>query len=406
MSIPKIEKLDELLGQYIDSKKKILDTKISRLTAPGENYGSEMLRVDLVLKDGETDKEEDLSVVAKLIPISDFFRTMFHVQVTFKNEKEFYNTVVPTLQAFQRKQGATKVIECFPKFYGARSNLENNNGLVDDNAVLILENLKSKGYINVDRFRGFDLNTTKMLLRDIAQFHAVPLALKLNDPETFEKNVKAYLACFHPLPPVPPSDEGGAHLISHLENSENVRHLLPKLLASMKYFGKLATTFREPFATITHRDLWVNNIMIRFDGKKAVDSKIVDFQMYSYDSPATDLFFFLCTSVETSTLKAHFDDLIIYYHKIFVEILESLNIDTAPFSYDLFLDEIAASVGRELAHSIFMLTFIVHGKKGGPAAADDPSKPPKMEEVTIMPETTEKICWILEECERRNWLNF
>lgn len=138
-----IKKLDELIHKFIDEDRKISKSKIKRLTAPGENFGSIMLKVDLVLKDNRGETEE-LSIVAKMLPTSEFFQQVFNVQVSFKLEVAFYEVVVPTLQDFQREQGVKEVIDFFPKFYGARNNL-NGTGKVDEDAVLLLENLKNSG---------------------------------------------------------------------------------------------------------------------------------------------------------------------------------------------------------------------------------------------------------------------
>lgn len=140
-----IEKLEDLIHHYIGNKK-IVNSKTINLTVPGENYGSTILKVDLILEDNEN-MRESLSIFGKMIPESDFFRELFNVQVTFKLECALYATIVPTLQNFQREMGIKKVIDCFPKFYGARMSLENGKN-VDKNAVLLLENMKVSGRVN------------------------------------------------------------------------------------------------------------------------------------------------------------------------------------------------------------------------------------------------------------------
>nr|CAI5861545.1 unnamed protein product [Callosobruchus analis] len=142
--VPKIEKLEDLVAEYIDGQKKIVASKVARLTQPGENYGSEILKVDLVLKSDESGTEERLGVVAKLIPEDEFARKIFDVQYSFVAESEFYNTIVPTLQQFQKQQGMQEMYDFFPKFYGARKNLDGSD-TVDENAVLLLENLTASG---------------------------------------------------------------------------------------------------------------------------------------------------------------------------------------------------------------------------------------------------------------------
>lgn len=138
-----IDKLEELLSQYINKTKKIIDRKITPLTAPGENFGSTIVKLDLVVEN-ENKTREDLNIVAKLIPKLEFFREVFNVAVTFKLETAFYDIIVPTLQNFQREQGMTEIIDFFPKFYGARINLDGSDK-VDDNAIILLENLKVQG---------------------------------------------------------------------------------------------------------------------------------------------------------------------------------------------------------------------------------------------------------------------
>lgn len=139
----KIERLDELINQYIEKGKKIADVQITRLTAPNENFGSTILKVDMLLKDNQ-DKSNTLSVVAKLIPENEFLQKIFKVPISFKMESAFYSIIIPTLQEFQREHRVTDVIDFFPKYYGSRNNLDGNDK-VDANAVLLLENLKVVG---------------------------------------------------------------------------------------------------------------------------------------------------------------------------------------------------------------------------------------------------------------------
>lgn len=140
---PKLEKLDELISPYIEQDKKIIETKITNITQPGENNGSTILKVDLILEN-KAKQHEQLNIFAKLIPPTEFFQKLFNCQLTFKLEAAFYAEIVPTLQSFQREKGITKVMDLFPRFYGARSNL-NETDIVDTHGAILLENLKVSG---------------------------------------------------------------------------------------------------------------------------------------------------------------------------------------------------------------------------------------------------------------------
>ncbi|XP_072381946.1 uncharacterized protein [Diabrotica undecimpunctata] len=401
--VPKIEKLDELISGHIGKNKKVIDSKITRLTAPGENFGSEMLKVDLRLKSTD-DKEEDLHVVAKLIPENEFARAVFNVDVSFNVEKGFYNSIVPTLQDFQRKQGITKVIDCFPRLYGARNNLGNNGEKVDNNAALVLENLKIQGFDNIDRIKGFDLATTKMILKSLAEFHAIPVAIKLKDTKTFEKNIKAYMSCNFPAAPKPPVEDLFEVVYNALQD-ETYKKFVPTIQESAKKFSLMSDEFREPFATISHRDLWVNNIMVKQEENTTKEVKIVDFQLYSYDSPAADIFFFLFSSVNFDVLRNHLDNLLHYYQQHFQNTLKDLNCDL-DFSYQKFVEELGLATRWELAHTIFMVFFVINGPKGGIPMPKDMNEKQDLSHIKLPDFVVDRAKWILSECDRRNWLTF
>ncbi|XP_018569781.1 uncharacterized protein LOC108909837 [Anoplophora glabripennis] len=398
-----IENLQEVLSGCIKKSQRISDKKITNLTAPGENYGSTMLKLDVTLKDENDGTEEELHAVAKMIPEQEFVRKIFNIQVTFKNEVAMYNVIAPTLRDFQRQNGVNEVIDCFPELYGARLNLGEQNGNVDENAVLILENLNFKGYRCVDRHVGFDLDTTQLILKDLAAFHAIPLALKLKKPEVFDKKIKPYLAPFHPGP-MPFENGINSVYIEILQESvkcipwiPKVRNILENVRAAQDAPAK------EPFATTTHGDMWLNNTMIKFQNKVPVSNKMVDFQICDYRSPATDLFFFLFVNVQQSVLQDDFDGLIEFYHKHFISHLEKLKCDTAPFSLPKFLKEMKDATSVEVEHC-FKFIFIIFGEKH--SATFDPSVPFDEEKIKAMITlaTKEKFWNLIHTSGKRGWL--
>lgn len=140
----KIAKLEELVCQYIGKDKKIVDETTTRLTPPGENFGSTILKVDLILEN-ENGEKESVSIVAKLIPEDELFQQIFNIHVAFNMETAFYEEIVPTMQEFQRQRGVKEVIDFVPKFYGSRKNINGTDDKIDANAVILLENLKMSG---------------------------------------------------------------------------------------------------------------------------------------------------------------------------------------------------------------------------------------------------------------------
>ncbi|XP_072393453.1 uncharacterized protein [Diabrotica undecimpunctata] len=390
-----IKNLNGILKSVIGVSK-ITNTKITRLTAPGENYGSLMLKLDVTLKSDEH-LETDLHLVAKKIPTSELFRENFNIQVTFKNEVAMYQTVVPILQSFQKESGVKNVFNCVPRFYGARINLDGGQQ-VDSDAVLILENLFANGYTNVNRLQGFNLESIKLILKDLAEFHAVPLALKLKRPEVFERDIKKYCndfvfnSQFHSL------------FWNPTKSIILEKKKLAPIVEKIKFIGQVErTAVREPFATLVHADLWCNNSMQKFgpDGT-AIENKFLDFQFLSYGSPASDFLFLVLTSTETNILVKNFDELIQFYHTHFVQTLEELQCDSTPFSLSHFIEEIKNECVFEIGHAIQFILFVVTAKK-----RDEELKLPEESDKlydTVTQQGKDKVWFILEDFEKRGWL--
>lgn len=262
------------------------------------------------------------------------------------------------------------------------------------------------GYYNVDRQLGCNLETTKIILKDLAQFHAVPVALKLKKPKIFEEKVKKYMACFYP--PLPPVDKSylNSIVMAILRENQVCAKLIPKVEKSSKHDRVHNKNFREPFASISHQDLWVNNFMVKSDGEIVVSNKFIDFQTCTYDSPVRDLLFFLFTSVQFDVIKEHLDHLLEFYHANFVKTLEALGCATTDFSEEAFFEELFYFGEYEIHHILFMYLLIVTAKKGGkpPTEEGPPGVPglPTQDEVPLA--VKQKAWWILYEFDKRNWL--
>lgn len=354
-----VKNLKELLDNHIGDSNRIISYETSNLLSSGENYGSILLRIKIKYQN-KIGEEETADWVAKIAPPIPFLWEFFNIPVTFKKEVGVYKVIQPTLNEFGREKGISNLIEIFAKYNGSRVSLNPNTEDVDRDAVLLMDNLKVAGFESKDRFIGFDYDCTKLLLRDLATLHASVIALKLEKPEVFKKKILPYLSkdFFFDA-----GDEQLGHFIETLKgvalkaNPACAVHL-PKV---EERFLKIVDSYkseavpREPWATFIHGDLWVNNVLLKFENGKPVKHKMIDFQLIEYNSAANDVLFLLYSSVELSLLEKHVDDFLKMYHEYFIETLQKLDCDTAQFSYESFLEECAKVVDEiQLAHLTFM----------------------------------------------------
>ncbi|XP_028129630.1 uncharacterized protein LOC114325698 [Diabrotica virgifera virgifera] len=402
----KIRNFEELISDYIGPFKTVVDTKSSNLTAPGENYLSDIIKIDIVLKDKITNKNEDLSLVAKLTINHEFMGPTHNIT---KNEVIFYRDVIPAIKRFHRKHGLPSP-SFYPDFAGGRINLTGDEDKADEDAVLVLENLVTKGYKNQDRHVGCDLATSMLILKDLATFHAVPLAMRLLEPEEFSTLTKKISIA---MPPTKKKDNKPPTIfkimIDTLNANDKHKTAADKLKKMLADFSKAMEEDPEKmfnndtirtFSTIVHQDVWINNTMQVMENDVAIKNKFVDFQMCQLGMPADDLIFFLFSSVEFTCLKDNLDSLIKHYYESFISILKQLNLYTEDFSYEKFLEEFKTPGKLAIVRTLFMLPNVIFGEKGKAAEHE------KMKEMTvedIHPIALKKMLLLCVESAQRDW---
>lgn len=190
-------------------------------------------------------------------------------------------------------------------------------------------------------------------------------------------------------------------LASILSEYEDCRALIPKI---QPWGAKQdARKPREPFATLIHQDMWVNNMMQKYEDGIPVSNKFVDFQMIDYGSPMGDLFFLLFSSVQVSVLREHIDGLLRFYHQRFIGVLEELKCDIKPFNFDSFMEELRLETEYEFPHVILFSTFIVNLDKR--SQQFDGGRPDKEKMLSLVnQENRERARFIAVECAKRGWL--
>lgn len=359
IEINKFAELVEPNLKLSDKSLKIASYSTKNLVPVGENYGSVILAVEVVLTNGEKKQ-----LVAKLNPPSEIFKRIFNISIAFKKEAEFYSVIVPIMHNFQ-KESNVAILDSFPKSYGYRYSLSNDKNAFDEDACLLMENLKFQGYVTSNRQQLFDLSTSEYIIRMLAQFHALPVAIKMKKPEVFDK-IKSHL----PLNLTDP-DITAMHssrviamveklLLQDPEMAPHAEKVIKLLHHGVNEFVQMKVLGKEPFNTISHNDVWITNIMLKFDETgKPIGNRLVDYQMAAYGNPANDILFFLHSSTKPEIITEHFDQLIDIYFEEFIENLKKYQVDTKQFTKEAFMEEIDfAAKNMKLYHILFMIVNV------------------------------------------------
>lgn len=146
MQTETIQNLEKLLQKYTGPSKKLIDSKITKLTEPGENYIGLLFNIEATLQDDDG-QEEKFIAVAKCLNLKIMKFSFGTIPKQFKKEQAFYTEIIPTLQRFQNETNLEErsIQDLFPTLYTYRNSLNENSGEPDENAVLLLENLFEKG---------------------------------------------------------------------------------------------------------------------------------------------------------------------------------------------------------------------------------------------------------------------
>lgn len=360
-----IQNLEALLVHSLGPNFEITNLEWKPLTAPGENFGSVMLAINVTVK--QSNKTKTMNLVAKLPPTSEYLLELFNSPVTFKKELEFYSTLTKEFEELQLECGIEEkdLSILAPKYFGGRLGLHNPNKF-DEQAVIILENLKYSGFGTEDRIYGLDEKHTKFALEELAKLHALTIALKLKKPQIFEKiKEDVMLDVLNET-----TEKCVLDMIrkgqADVKDIEEVKPYLDRIERTIEYgveLNKNAAEPEEPWATLVHNDFWVNNMMFRHDARgELVGVKIVDFQLGVYDTGVNDLLFFLVSSANKDILDHKFDDMIDYYYHSFIKSLKMLQVDTEKFPKKRF-DEIVKNCGPIKFNQCLMMAQVIQAPK-------------------------------------------
>lgn len=130
-----------------------------------------------IAPDGSSKAEKwDGSIICKCLPESVMRREAFKSDELFCNEVAFYTKIWPSLSEFQSSCEKVKSpFKAIPKFYLAQ------------NDMVILKDLKQLGFVMPDRRLGLTIEQCYFVLKHLAQFHALSLAMKCENPEGFSE---------------------------------------------------------------------------------------------------------------------------------------------------------------------------------------------------------------------------
>ncbi|XP_011252936.1 uncharacterized protein LOC105249293 [Camponotus floridanus] len=398
-----VKNLDALLMQTYGLDFQIHNVEWKHLTDPGENFGSQILAITVNAE--QNSKKRTLNIVVKLPPRSQYLLDLFDSPATFKKELEFYSTVAPEFLKLQNESGipeeAISVIT--PQFLGGRLGLRDPQ-CFDEQAAIILENLKDENYTTQDRILGLDKVHMDFAIIHLAKLHAITIGLKLKKSDFFENAILPVLQ----YAVNEDAQNGVTGMIQKAHNDyksmKEAEPYLDMIEKTLEYASRVTVTPKEPWTTLVHNDFWVNNMMFKYDeSNKLINMKIVDFQLTVYNYGVHDLIFFLISSARKDVLDKHLDDMIDLYYDSFIECLESLNVNTNIFPKNEFIEQLHQCAPIKFQQCIMMVQ-VIQAARGSVTETTNTADKDVFKGGINDENYKQKMLHILSVFERKGWL--
>lgn len=330
--------LEKVLSKEVGSDQfNVIDYSIQPASAVGDNLLGALFAVTVTIE--TNNQQKTLNIVAKFPPPGEFLTNLMESANIYTREIYFYSQILPEFQKFQENN--TKMLKefAFPKYiYGHE----------EGKRFLVMENLKTQGFQTIpDKSSGLDVAHCRLVLDELARFHAVSFAMRVNG-EDLKKKLEhlTFGSTWHecqsgaftagvPLAQklVEGQDAALAEILDNL-TAEKIRdisldpeHLCPD----------------SPFQVIVHGDCWTNNILFKYDkkGETPVDLRLVDLQMVRVSTVAIDVVQFLFTSTTPQFRQTHLDSLTEYYHSSLLHYIQQYDVATTQpkYGFDVFMED-------------------------------------------------------------------
>ncbi|KAG8301223.1 hypothetical protein J6590_058219 [Homalodisca vitripennis] len=319
-------------------------TKFTALTAlpVGEQYGSCPFRVKLEYrKQKGSDELCSLSLVLKSElkggVVKEVFDTLEY------SESIFYQRFLPKAISITNTPFTEK------SFYSPKL------------SVIVLEDLKEKGFIMGDKQNGLDFEHCRLYVAAAASLHAASLAVLEEEPELINIVGKEKMfVCGQAVTPVLRTMVSCAlRCLAEYTKTSDIFNKYTDLIrdCSTTMLDKVAEVVkprRDEFNAMNHGDGWANNMMFRYNDKGSpCEVRLLDFQLTRYASPVTDIVYFIWTSANDDVRTRRINEL----YELYVEELNK-NLKHINRSESLSHEEVKVVVKRLIPLSFVMGVII------------------------------------------------
>ncbi|XP_044758338.1 uncharacterized protein LOC123316360 [Coccinella septempunctata] len=232
-------------------------------------------------------------LVMKLAKKSEALRMNTNLIENFRREIFMYNTVFKSIESYFAKAKPTvKVLEYVPSLFWSCGE--------PGKEALVFNNLKADGFTSWKKGEPLDFEHTVQVVRNIAKWHGEVMAYRDQNPDQFQswipklQNIRYELLVQLGL--MKHAHKNFRKVVQMLEEGgeSELAEKFKSLQNNLDQYAQVADDEKDRLV-ITHADLWINNILFKFqeNTSTAIENKYFDFQVANVNTPVEDLTFFI-----------------------------------------------------------------------------------------------------------------
>ncbi|XP_068229157.1 uncharacterized protein [Palaemon carinicauda] len=305
------------------SKALLKSWKVVEFTKRGDNYACLVTSVEVKYSTNEK-QDCEVTYVVKLNPHRKFGDFQEAEPYIFEKEGKFYEELVPLLNEAIISTGQKPL--CFPKCFLV--------SLEEGKEQIFFEDLRARDFKMEDRRKGLDEAHINLVISELARLHSASHLLKTKllkvgtisskyewlarDFISFTQNSKELFVSW-----LQRSVDTGVMMLETIGGYETAINWLNSLKPDVEYYLSPYLQSKK-FSSVCHGDCWNNNMLFRYDEEGCpVEVMLLDLQLNREASPATDLNYFLYTSVNGDVRRPNLDRFLSLYHSTYEEVLEA-----------------------------------------------------------------------------------
>lgn len=311
---------DAIRFKFEDNSITILKYEAVPATSKGDNYASVMIRIRVEYMSNTCNEPRKASYILK---------TSFQ-----QLPNPLPNDALVSCGVYRREMLMYEAI--FPQFKDILLTIGYSEDLVADaikidhlREGMLLEDLKDRHYVMLQRKTGLNLEHAKLILRKLAKFHAASVILNEMEPSVFSEFDRGafnkhtnslaqfYIGCM----------EECTRAVCSWKGFGAIGAKLSKIRDKVMEYGTGAFEAKDDrLNVLIHGDLWTNNVMFKYDSDgEVIDAILLDFQFSCWASSTLDLHYFFHTSLTEDVRDNHLDDLVQYFYANLVDTLRELD---------------------------------------------------------------------------------